>query len=155
MSVPGLLQVALYVLLVFAITKPLGLHLYRVFSGERTLLDPLLRPAERLLYRLTGVNPDTEQSWKGYAFALLTFSAVGALATYAIERLQNVLPFNPQGLDGVPPDLAFNNWVSAAAGIAISVALVRGLARRSGRSIGNFWVDLVRATLYVLLPLCF
>ncbi|HYW90534.1 MAG TPA: potassium-transporting ATPase subunit KdpA, partial [Chloroflexota bacterium] len=112
MSVPGLLQVALYVLLVFAITKPLGLHLYRVFSGERTLLDPLLRPAERLLYRLTGVNPDTEQSWKGYAFALLTFSAVGALATYAIERLQNVLPFNPQGLDGVPPDLAFNTAVS-------------------------------------------
>ena len=187
MSVPGLLQVALYVLLIFAITKPLGLHLYRVFTGERTRLDPLLRPAERLLYRLTGVNPDTEQGWKGYAFALLTFSAVGALATYAIERLQNVLPFNPQGLDSIPPDLAFNtavsfttntnwqsyvpettmsyftqmaalafhNWVSAAAGIAISVALVRGLARRSGRSIGNFWVDLVRATLYVLLPLCF
>src|SRR5207245_1775567 len=127
-----------------------------------------------------------EQGWIGYAFALLTFSLVGALATYLIERLQNVLPFNPRGLDAVPPELAFNtalsfttntnwqfyagettmsyftqmaalafhNWVSAAAGIAIAVALTRGLARRSGRTIGNFWVDLVRCTFYVLLPIC-
>jgi K+-transporting ATPase ATPase A chain len=187
MSIPGLLQAALYVLVIFAITKPLGLHLWRVFSGERTFLHPILRPAERLVYRLTGVNPEVEQGWVGYTFALLTFSAAGAVVTYAIERLQNVLPFNPQGLHAVPPDLAFNtavsfttntnwqsyvpettmsyftqmaalafhNWVSAAAGIAISVALVRGLSRRSGRSIGNFWVDVVRATFYVLLPICF
>ena len=187
MSIPGLVQVALYVLLIFLITKPLGLHLWRVFSGARTGLDRVLGPPERLIYRLTGVNPAVEQGWVGYAFALLTFSAAGALITYVIQRLQNGLPFNPQGLDGVPPDLAFNtavsfttntnwqsyvpettmsyftqmaglafhNWVSAAAGIAISVALVRGLARRSGQSLGNFWVDMVRATLYVLLPICF
>jgi potassium-transporting ATPase potassium-binding subunit len=187
MSIPGLLQVALYVLVILAITRPLGLHLWRVFSGQRTLLDPVLGPVERLIYRVSAVNPSAEQGWKGYAFALLSFSLAGALATYLIQRLQNVLPFNPQGLEGVPPDLAFNtavsfttntnwqsyvpettmsyftqmaglafhNWVSAAAGIAISVALVRGLTRRSARSIGNFWVDLVRATLYVLLPICF
>jgi K+-transporting ATPase ATPase A chain len=187
MSIPGLAQVVLYVVVIFAITKPVGLHLWRVFAGERTVFDPLLRPAERVIYRLTGVNADAEQGWVGYAFALLIFSAVGALVTYSIERLQNVLPFNPQGLDAVPADLAFNtavsfttntnwqsyvpettmsyftqmaalafhNWVSAAAGIAISVALVRGLSRRSGRSLGNFWVDVVRAALYVLLPICF
>src|SRR5215813_10321483 len=187
MSIPGLLQVVVYVLIIFAITKPLGLHLWRVFSNEQTFLDPVLRPVERLIYRLTGVNSANEQGWVGYTFALLTFSAAGALVTYAIERLQNVLPFNPQSLDSVPPDLAFNtavsfttntnwqnyvpettmsyftqmaalafhNWVSAATGIAIAVALVRGLSRRSGRSIGNFWVDMVRSTLYVLLPICF
>ena len=187
MSIPGLLQVALFVLVIFAITKPLGLHLWRVFTGQRTLLDPVLGPVERLIYRVSAVDPAAEQGWKGYAFALLSFSVVSLLATYLILRLQNILPFNPQGLDGVPPDLAYNtavsfttntnwqsyvpettmsyftqmaglafhNWVSAAAGIAISVALVRGLSRRSARSIGNFWVDLVRATLYVLLPICF
>jgi K+-transporting ATPase ATPase A chain len=186
MSIPGLLQVALYILLILALTRPLGLHLWRVFSGERTVLDRVVGPPERLIYRLTGVDPEAEQGWVGYAFALLIFSAVGALATYGILRLQNVLPFNPQGLDSVGPDLAFNtavsfttntnwqsyvpettmsyfsqmaglaihNWMSAAAGIAISVALVRGLARRSARSLGNFWVDMVRATLYVLLPIC-
>jgi potassium-transporting ATPase potassium-binding subunit len=187
MSIPGLLQIALYVVILFVITKPVGLHLARVFSGERTFLDPLMGPLERSIYRLTGVNPHAEQGWVGYAFALLVFSLVGALATYLIERLQNLLPFNPQGLDAVAPDLAFNtavsfttntnwqfysgettmsyftqmaalafhNWVSAAAGIAIAVALTRGLARRSGRTIGNFWVDLVRCTFYVLLPMCF
>ncbi len=187
MTVPGLLQIALYVVLLFAITKPVGLHIARVFSGERTFLDPLLGPLERGVYRLTGVDPRTEQGWPGYAFAVLIFSLVGALMTYLIERLQNVLPFNPQGLDAVPPELAFNtavsfttntnwqfyagettmsyftqmaalafhNWVSAAAGIAIAVALTRGFSRRSGRTIGNFWVDLVRCTFYVLLPICF
>jgi potassium-transporting ATPase potassium-binding subunit len=187
MSIPGLLQIALYVVILFVITKPVGLHLARVFSGERTFLDPLMGPLERGIYRLTGVNPHAEQGWVAYAFALLVFSLVGALATYLIERLQNLLPFNPQGLDAVAPDLAFNtavsfttntnwqfysgettmsyftqmaalafhNWVSAAAGIAIAVALTRGLARRSGRTIGNFWVDLVRCTFYVLLPICF
>src|SRR5580765_5839502 len=94
MSIPGLLQVVLYVVLIFAITKPLGLHLWRVFSGERTFLDPVWGPLERLIYRLSGVNPAAEQGWVGYAFALLTFSAAGAVLTYAIQRLQNVLPFN-------------------------------------------------------------
>jgi K+-transporting ATPase ATPase A chain len=187
MSLPGLLQIALYVGVLFLITKPVGLHMWRVFDGERTFLTPVLGPVERFVYRLTGVNPEVEQGWKGYAFAMLLFSVAGALLTYAILRLQNVLPFNPQGLDGVPPDLSFNtavsfttntnwqsytpettmsyfsqmaalafhNWVSAATGIAIAVALVRGLARRSGSSIGNFWVDLVRCTLYLLLPILF
>jgi K+-transporting ATPase ATPase A chain len=185
-SLPGILQVLLYIALLIAITKPMGAYLARVFNGERTLLDVVLRPLERLIYRLTAVKPEAEQGWVGYTFALLLFSVAGALVTYAIERLQNVLPFNPQGLDAVPPDLAFNtavsfttntnwqnyageatmsyftqmaalafhNWVSAAAGIAIAVALTRGLARRSGRSLGNFWVDVVRCTLYVLLPIC-
>jgi K+-transporting ATPase ATPase A chain len=187
MSIEGLLQVALYVVVLFLITKPVGLHLYRVFSGERTFLTPVLGPVERLIYRVSTIDPEVEHGWVGYGFALLIFSAVGGLLTYAVERTQNVLPFNPQGLDAVAPDLAFNtamsfttntnwqfyggestmsyftqmaalafhNWVSAAAGIAIAVALVRGLVRRSGRSIGNFWVDLVRCTLYVLLPICF
>ncbi|MBV9134045.1 MAG: potassium-transporting ATPase subunit KdpA [Chloroflexi bacterium] len=187
MSIPGLLQIGLFVVILILITKPVGLHLWHVFSGERTFLTPILGPLESAIYRVTGVQPDMEQGWKGYTFAMLLFSVVSALVTYAILRLQNVLPFNPQGLDGVSPDLAFNtavsfttntnwqsytpettmsyfsemaalafhNWVSAATGIAIAVALVRGLTRRSASSIGNFWVDVVRCTLYVLLPMVF
>jgi K+-transporting ATPase ATPase A chain len=187
MSLPGLLQIAVYVLLLFLITKPIGLHMARVFNGEPTFLSPVLEPLERGIYRLSAVNPELEQGWKGYAFAMLLFSVVGALVTYAILRVQNLLPFNPQVFDAVTPELAFNtavsfttntnwqfysgestmsyfsqmaslafhNWTSAATGIAIAVALVRGLVRRSGKSIGNFWVDLVRCTLYVLLPICF
>src|SRR5438270_5344378 len=187
MSIPGLLQVVLYVVVLVLITRPIGQHMARVFTGERTFLDPLMGPAERAIYRVTAVDPAAEQSWVGYSFAMLVFSAAGAVVTYAIERLQNVLLVNPQGFDLVAPDLAFNtavsfttntnwqfysgestmsyftqmaalafhNWVSAAAGIAIAIALTRGLARRSGRTIGNFWVDMVRGTLYVLLPMCF
>jgi potassium-transporting ATPase potassium-binding subunit len=187
MSLPGLLQVAVYVLVLVLITKPVGLHMWRVFDGQRTFLSPVFGPLERIIYRLSAVNPAVEQGWKGYAFAMLVFSVVGAVVTYAILRLQNLLPLNPQGFDAVSPELAFNtavsfttntnwqfysgestmsyfsqmaalafhNWVSAATGIAIAVALVRGLVRRSGRSIGNFWVDLVRCTLYILLPICF
>jgi K+-transporting ATPase ATPase A chain len=161
--------------------------MWRVFDGQRTFLTPVVGPLERGIYRLSSVHPESEQGWVGYAFAMLIFSVVGGLLTYAIERLQNVLPFNPQNLDAVAPDLAFNtamsfttntnwqfyagestmsyftqmaalafhNWVSSAVGIAIAIALVRGLARRSGRTIGNFWVDMVRGTLYVLLPICF
>jgi potassium-transporting ATPase potassium-binding subunit len=161
--------------------------MWRVFDGQRTFHSPVIGPLERIVYRLSGVHPEVEQGWKGYAFALLLFSVVGGLLAYAIERLQNVLPLNPQAFDAVPADLAFNtamsfttntnwqfyggestmsyftqmaalafhNWVSSAAGIAIAVALVRGLARRSGRTIGNFWVDMVRSTLYILLPVCF
>jgi K+-transporting ATPase ATPase A chain len=187
MSIPALLQIALYVVALCLITRPVGVHLWRVFDGQRTFLSPVLGPLERGIYRLTGVDAEVEQGWKGYAFAMLMFSVVGALVAYAIQRTQNFLPFNPQGLDAVREDTAFNtamsfttntnwqsyvpettvsyftqmaalafhNWVSAATGIAIAVALVRGLSRRSGRSIGNFWVDLVRGTLYVLLPICF
>jgi K+-transporting ATPase ATPase A chain len=187
MSIPGLLQLVLYAALIILVSKPLGLFMWRVFDGQRTFLTPVVGPLERGIYRLSAVHPEAEQGWKGYAFALLLFSVVGGLLTYVIERLQNVLPLNPQGLDAVPADLAFNtamsfttntnwqfyggestmsyftqmaalafhNWVSSAAGIAIAIALVRGLARRSGRTIGNFWVDMVRATLYVLLPICF
>jgi potassium-transporting ATPase potassium-binding subunit len=187
MSIPGLIQLLVYAAFLILVTKPLGIYMWRVFEGERTFLSPVLGPLERAIYRLTAARPELEHGWKGYAFALLLFSVVGGVLTYAIERLQNILPFNPQGLPGVAPDLAFNtamsfttntnwqfysgestmsyftqmaalafhNWVSSAAGIAIAIALVRGLARKSGRTIGNFWVDMVRATLYVLLPVCF
>jgi K+-transporting ATPase A subunit len=115
-SLPGLLQVLVYVVLLVAITRPMGAHLARVFadpgSGQRNFLTPVLGPVERAIYRQTAVNPQAEQGWVGYTFALLLFSVAGALVTYAIERLQNVLPFNPQGLDAVPPDLAFNTAVS-------------------------------------------
>jgi potassium-transporting ATPase potassium-binding subunit len=185
-SIPGLLQLVLYAVLLILVTKPLGLYMWRVFDGQRTFLSPVIGPLERGIYRLSSVHPESEQGWVGYAFAMLIFSVVGGLLTYAIERLQNVLPFNPQNLDAVAPDLAFNtamsfttntnwqfyagestmsyftqmvalafhNWVSSAVGIAIAIALVRGLARRSGRTIGNFWVDMVRGTLHVLLPIC-
>jgi potassium-transporting ATPase potassium-binding subunit len=185
-SIPGLLQLVLYAVLLILVTKPLGLYMWRVFDGQRTFLSPVVGPLERGIYRLSSVHPESEQGWVGYAFAMLIFSVVGGLLTYAIERLQNVLPFNPQNLDAVAPDLAFNtamsfttntnwqfyagestmsyftqmvalafhNWVSSAVGMAIAIALVRGLARRSGRTIGNFWVDMVRGTLHVLLPIC-
>ena len=116
MSLPGLLQVVLYVVLLVAITRPMGAHLARVFadpgSGQRNFLAPVFGPLERAIYRLTAVNPEAEQSWVGYTFALLVFSVAGAVVTYAIERLQNLLPFKPQGLDAVAPDLAFNTAVS-------------------------------------------
>src|SRR6266581_4323810 len=116
MSLPGILQVVLYVALLIAITKPMGGHLARVFadpdSGQRNFLAPVFEPLERAIYRLTAVNPVAEQGWVGYTVALLLFSVAGALATYLIERLQNVLPLNPQGFDAVPPDLAFNTAVS-------------------------------------------
>src|SRR6266508_1888126 len=176
MTFNGWLQVGLYTLVIFAITKPLGLYMYRVFEGERQPLPRVLGPFERLLYRLCGVDPRKEQGWKGYAASMLVFSALGVLVTYAMERLQHVLPLNPQKLGAVAPDLAFNtavsfttntnwqnyggestmsyltqmaglafhNFVSAATGIAIAIAVVRGFARRSVTEIGNCWVDLVR-----------
>src|SRR5258708_2535399 len=112
MSIPGLAQVVLYVVVIFAITKPVGLLLWRVFARVGAGLYPLLRTAARVTLCLLVVDADAEQGWVGYTFALLSFSAVGALATYGIERLQNMLPFNPQGLDAVPADLAFNTAVS-------------------------------------------
>jgi potassium-transporting ATPase potassium-binding subunit len=181
----SVLQLLLYLFIVLLITKPLGLYLYKVFSGERTWLSPVVVPIERLFYRLCGINPEEEQKWTGYVIAMLVFSAVGMLLTYAVLRTQQWLPLNPQRLPNVEPQLAFNtaasfttntNWqnyagettmsyfsqmvalvfhqfASAATGIVLAVALVRGLARRSAQTLGNFWVDFTRAILYLLLPI--
>jgi K+-transporting ATPase ATPase A chain len=186
MSANGWFQFALFSLILLAIARPVGLYLTRVLEGQRTWLDPVFRPVERLLYRLTGVNADHEMNWREYAFAMLGFSAVSMLVTYAIERLQAVLPWNPQHLAGVGPDLAFNtaasfttntnrqfytpestmsyltemaglathNFFSAAVGIVVAVAIIRGIKRTSSSTIGNFWVDTTRTLLYVLLPAC-
>jgi K+-transporting ATPase ATPase A chain len=185
MTINGWIQIAIYCAIIIAITKPFGGYLARVFNGERTFLSPVLGPLERGFYRLSGVDPNEEQHWTIYAAAMLAFSIVGFVVLYAIQRLQGVLPYNPQHLPAVGPDLAFNtsvsfisntnwqsyvpettmtyltqmmgltmhNFVSAATGIALAVALVRGFARRSARTVGNFWTDLVRCTLYILLPL--
>ncbi|MFL5655998.1 MAG: potassium-transporting ATPase subunit KdpA [Ktedonobacteraceae bacterium] len=184
----SVLQVLLFLVIVLLVTKPLGLYLTRVFAGEHTWLSPVCVPIERLFYKLSGVNPEEEQKWTGYIFALLVFSLVGMLFLYLIERTQQLDGsfFNPANLPPVEQRLAFNtaasfttntNWqnytgettmsyltqmmgltfhqfVSAAAGIALAVALTRGLARRSAQHLGNFWVDLVRCTLYILLPIC-
>jgi len=187
MNTLGWIQLALYLGLLLLITKPLGLYLLQVLDANgRTWLDPLLHPIERLTYRLCGVDPQKEQSWKGYTVSMLIFSLVTMLVTYAILRLQGILPLNPQGFSGVADHLAFNtaasfttntnwqsyggestmsylsqmvalasqNFFSAAVGIAIAAALVRGIARDSAATIGNFWVDLVRITYYLLLPIC-
>jgi potassium-transporting ATPase potassium-binding subunit len=186
MTVNGWLQVALYCVLLVLLTKPLGGYMTRVFAGERTLLSPVLRPLERGLYRVSGVDEAQEQHWVLYAIAMLAFTFAGFVVLYALQRLQALLPFNPQKLDAVSPDLAFNtsvsfvtntnwqsyvpettmsylvemagltvhNFVSAATGIALALALIRGFSRRSAKSVGNFWVDLTRCTLYLLLPIC-
>jgi K+-transporting ATPase ATPase A chain len=183
----GWMQLGLFVGLLALLTKPMGLYLTRVLdSAGRTFLDPVLKPLERLLYRLLAVDPGREQGWKPYCVSLLLFSLTGLLFTYAILRLQHLLPLNPQGFGPLSPDLAFNtatsfvtntnwqsyggeatlsyfsqmvgltfhNFASAAAGIAVAAALTRGLARRTAATIGNFWTDLVRVNLYLLLPLC-
>ena len=185
MTFNGWTQIAIFSVIVIAITKPLGGYMMRVFNGERLLLSPVLRPVERGIYWLCGVDENEEQYWVRYGVGMLLFSLAGFLSLYAIQRLQAVLPFNPQGFSAVAPDLAFNtslsfvtntnwqsyvpettmsyfvqmagltvhNFVSAATGIALAVALVRGFARRSAQTIGNFWVDLTRCTLYILLPI--
>ncbi len=187
MQTSGWLQLAAYIAALLAITKPMGLYLMRVLDAERkTWLDPVLKPLERVTYRVLGVKPDREQDWKQYTLAMLLFSLVSCLFTYAILRLQRYLPLNPQHFGPMSPDLAFNtavsfttntnwqnyggestlsyfsqmvgltlhNFVSAAVGIALAAALVRGIARHSARTLGNFWVDLVRITYYLLLPIC-
>ena len=186
MTYYGLAQIAVFTALVVALTKPLGFYMARVFAGERTVLRSILRPIERALYRVAGVDPAKEQSWLDYAFSFLAFNLLGVLALYALQRLQLLLPFNPQGMTAVSPDLALNtaisfttntswqsyagettlsyfaqmtgitvqSFLSAASGIAVAVALIRGFARRRASTIGNFWADMVRATLYVLLPIC-
>ncbi|MFN3317909.1 MAG: potassium-transporting ATPase subunit KdpA [Allorhizobium sp.] len=185
MTLVGWLQISLLFLAVLLVIKPLGLYMARVFSGERTFLSPVLGRVERDLYRVSGINPEKEQSWLGYTLAMLAFSLAGFLALYALLRLQAYLPLNPQGFSGVPSDLAFNtavsfvtntnwqnyggettmshfsqmagltvqNFLSAATGMALAVAVTRALARSKVATLGNFWVDMTRATLYVLLPL--
>src|SRR6266496_2607922 len=187
METTGWIQLALFLITLALITKPMGLYLVQVLDPNgRTWLDPVLRPLERGTYRFMGTTPNEEHNWKQYTFAMLFFSLIGCVFTYAILRLQNLLPLNPQAFAAVNSDLAFNtavsfttntnwqnyggestlsyfsqmvgltfhNFVSAATGIAIAAALVRAIARHSVKTIGNFWVDLVRATYYLLLPIC-
>ena len=202
MTLNGWLQILVFFALVLAVTKPLGVYLFRVLEGERKPLPRILGPVERLLFRLSGVDAKREQTWGQYAFAMLAFSALSLIVSYVILRLQQHLPLNPQKLGPVEPALAFNtatsfatntnwqsysgestmsyfsqmaglawhNFVSAATGIAVAIAVARGLTRRPGpgaptkvggaegavsgtKTIGNFWVDLIRSTVYVLLPL--
>jgi potassium-transporting ATPase potassium-binding subunit len=185
MTAIGWFQIGVFLLIILALAKPLGVYMARVFSGEKTPLDRVARPLERLLYRLTGVDEKKEMRWTEYAISMLLVSAVSMLLLYAIERFQHFLPWNPQHLPGVPTDLAFNtaasfttntnwqaysgettmtyftqmaglayhNFVSAATGIALAIAVIRGIARREMDTIGNFWVDFTRSILWVLLPL--
>ena len=184
MTASGWFQIALFLAVVLAITKPVGVFLVRVFNRESTWLDPMLRPIERLVYRLTGVDQRREMPWTEYTIAMLLFSGVSLFLLYVIERAQKLLPFNPQNLSGVAPDLAWNtavsfttntnwqaytpestmsyftqmaglayhNFASAAVGIVLAIAVIRGIARHESESLGNFWVDLTRCFLWVLLP---
>ena len=186
MTANGWFQVGVFFVLLLAITKPMGVYMARVFSGEKTFMDPVLRPVERLLYRVTGVDETHEMRWTEYAIAMLLLSGVSMILLYAIQRLQHSLPWNPQGFANVAPDLAFNtaasfttntnwqaysgestmsyftqmvglayhNFLSAAVGIALAIAVIRGIARREMETIGNFWVDMTRTILWVLLPVC-
>lgn len=186
MTLNGWLQIVLLLVAILAVTAPMGRFMTRVFARQRTWLDPLLCPIERLIYRLTGVDDRREMPWSEYAVSILAFSAVSMLGLYAIQRLQGVLPFNPEGRLAVAPDLAFNtaasfttntnwqsyagettmsyltqmagltphNFVSAATGMALALAFIRGITRREQDTLGNFWVDLTRAGLWVLLPFC-
>jgi K+-transporting ATPase ATPase A chain len=185
MSIFDWLQIALHLLILLLLVKPLGAYMAHVYQGERVFLTPAAGPVERFIYRITGLRSDEEMDWKTYAFAMLLFNVAGLFLVYALQRFQSVLPLNPQNLVAVRPDLAFNtavsfatntNWQSyggestmsyftqmvgltvqnfgsAASGIAILVALVRGFVRHSAKTIGNFWVDMSRSVLYVLLPL--
>ena len=187
MTTNGWIQIFVFLAVILALTKPLGVYMARVFSRERTFLDPVVRPIERLLYRVTGVDEAHEMRWTEYAFTMLLFSGASMLLLYLIERAQHLLPWlNPQKFAAVPPVLAFNtaasfttntnwqnysgestmsyltqmaglayhNFSSAAVGIALAVAFIRGIARKEKETIGNFWVDMTRSTLWVLLPAC-
>ncbi len=179
------LQIIFYLVVLLALAKPLGSFMAKVYQGERTFLDRVLGPVERFIYRLSGVKPDEDMNWKTYAIAVIFFNALGLLTVYALQRLQAILPLNPQGLGAVTTDSSWNtavsfasntnwqgyggettmsyltqmlgmtvqNFVSAATGMAVLVALIRGIVRHTAKGIGNFWVDLTRTTLYILLPL--
>jgi len=186
MTANGWFQILLFFAVLLAVTKPLGVFMARVFSGEKTFLDPVLRPIERLIYRCCGIDDTREMDWKEYTVAMLLFSVVSMLALYLIERVQGLkfMPWNPQHLAGVGPDLAFNtaasfttntnwqnyggestmsyftqmaglayhNFASAGVGITLAIAVIRGIARKESKTIGNFWVDFTRCMLWVLLP---
>ena len=186
MTLNGILQLTVYLLVLLAVTKPLGVYMTKVFSGEKTFMGRVLGPLERLIYRACRVDSAGEQHWVTYTAAMLMFSVVSLLVLYAFQRLQYYLPLNPQEFAGVNPDLAFNtavsfttntnwqaysgestmsylvqmaglafhNFISAATGIVLAIAFIRGIARREAKTIGNFWVDLTRCSLYVLLPFC-
>jgi K+-transporting ATPase ATPase A chain len=185
MTTNGILQILVYLGVLLLLAKPLGAFMARVFQRERTFLDPLFGPLERLIYRVAKINPDEEMDWKQNAVAFLLFNFVGLIAVYALQRLQQFLPLNPQGFGAVSPDSSFNtavsfatntnwqgyggettmsyltqmlgltvqNFVSAASGMAVLALFIRGIARHSAKTLGNFWVDLTRSTLYILMPL--
>jgi K+-transporting ATPase ATPase A chain len=185
MALNSYLQIVIYFIVLLLLVKPLGLYMAHVYQGESTLLDRPIRPFERLCYRLLGVNPQDEMDWKTYTIALLVFSAISVLVVYLLQRVQGLLPLNPQKFGATTPDLAFNtaisfatntnyqnyggettlsyltqmvgltvqNFVSAAAGMAVLIAFIRALARKQTTKLGNFWVDLTRGTLYILLPM--
>jgi K+-transporting ATPase ATPase A chain len=185
MTLNGFLQIGLYFVVLIALVKPLGSYMARVYENKPVFLARVLGPVERLIYRVCGVRPKEEMRWTTYTIAVLLFSAASVLLLYALQRLQGLLPLNPQGFGAVAPDLSFNtatsfttntnwqnyggestlsyltqmlgltvqNFVSAATGMAVLVAFIRGFARHSVQTIGNFWVDLTRTTLYILLPL--
>lgn len=185
MNMLGVMQIVIFAIVLTALVKPLGNYMAKVYLGERTLLSPVLGPMERGIYRLCGIEANAESSWKGYAAALLLFNFIGFVAVYLLQRMQGVLPLNPQGFPGVGAESAFNtavsfasntnwqgyggestmsyltqmlglsvqNFVSAASGMAVLVALIRGFARRQSQQIGNFYIDMTRGTLYILLPL--
>jgi potassium-transporting ATPase potassium-binding subunit len=185
MTFNGVLQITVYLVVLVLLAKPLGAYMARVFQRERTFLDPVLGPIERLIYRLAKINPDVEMDWKANAIAMLLFNFVGLVFVYVLQRIQQFLPLNPQGLGPVSPDSSFNtavsfatntnwqgyggettmsyltqmlgmtvqNFLSAASGMAVLALFIRGIARHSARTLGNFWVDMTRSTLYILLPL--
>lgn len=187
MNIFSWLQLIIYMVVLIALAKPLGSFMARVYQGERTFLDPILRPVEKLIYRLSGVDPNVEMNWKVYALAMLLFNVLGLLVVYVLQRVQGFLPLNPQGFGAVSPDsswntavsfatntnwqgyggettmsyltqmlaLAVQNFVSAATGMAVVIAMIRGLVRHTSKTIGNFWVDLTRSVLYILIPLSF
>ncbi|HKB66284.1 MAG TPA: potassium-transporting ATPase subunit KdpA [Pyrinomonadaceae bacterium] len=195
MTINGWLQILFFFVIIVLVTKPLGIFMAHVFNREKTFLDPVLRPVERLIYKLTGVNEEREMRWTEYAATMLLFSVVSMLVLYLIQRLQGYLPLNPQNLPGVDstasstggfvgsafntaasfttntnwqsyvPEvrmsyltqmagLAYHNFMSAAVGIALAIAFIRGIARREMQTLGNFWVDMTRAALWVCLPFC-
>lgn len=185
MNIYDWLQILFYLTVLFALVKPLGGYMARVYQNERVVLDPILDPVERFIYRASGVDSKTEMNWKTYAVAMLLFNAIGLLAVYFLQRVQFLLPLNPQGFGAVTPDSSWNtatsfvtntnwqgyggettmsyltqmlamtvqNFVSAATGMAVLVALIRGIVRHTTKEIGNFWVDLTRSALYILVPL--
>ena len=185
MNMYSLIQIVLFMVVLLGLAKPLGSYMAKVYQGERTFLDRVLGPIERFIYRISGVEAKDEMDWKVYAIAMLTFNVLGLFFVYVLQRLQGVLPLNPQGLGAVSADSSWNtavsfasntnwqgyggevtmsyltqmlglsvqNFVSAAAGMAVLVAFIRGIVKHTTKSIGNFWVDLTRSTLYILLPL--